>query len=157
MADLYYNALALGTMAKPYGAGGACIGWVACQDIDVVGKLLKAQHIYAVCFSRAGEIQAMMVLRQKEKIISRNVDIIKNNLALLDRYFEENADLFDWVRPRASGTAFVKFKGPIDANELADQLLKAGILVFGPSIFDCEPDLNQYFRIGFSRKTMPAA
>ena len=53
--------------------------------------------------------------------------------------------------------AFVKFKGPIDADELAAQLLDEGILVFGPSIFDCEKNFKQYFRIGFSRRTMPAA
>jgi aspartate/methionine/tyrosine aminotransferase len=113
MTDLYDKALALGTMAKPFGAGGACIGRVACQDIDVVEKLLKAQHMYAVCFFRAGEIQAMMILRQKDKIIAKNLHIIKNNLALLDEYFEENADLFDWVRPEAGAIAFVKFKGPL--------------------------------------------
>lgn len=156
-ADLYDQAMALGTMAKPFGAGGVCIGWIACQDSVICEKLRSAQHIYSVCFSRAGEIQAMMVLRSKEKIINRNLEIINNNLALLDQYFEENAQLFEWVRPKASGTGFVKFKGPIDADELATQLLDAGILVFGPRIFDCEENLKQYFRIGFSRRTMPAA
>jgi aspartate/methionine/tyrosine aminotransferase len=156
-ADLYDQALALGTMAKPFGAGGVCIGWVACQDLALYNKVRRAQHIYSVCFSRAGEIQAMMVLRLKEKIIGRNLEIIQENLTLLDQYFEENAELFEWVRPQASGTAFVKFNGPIDADELAAQLLETGILVFGPSIFDCEENLKQYFRIGFSRRTMPAA
>lgn len=157
MADLYDNALALGTMAKPFGAGGVCVGWVVSQNLTYIDKLRKAQHIYDVCFSRAGEIQAMMVLKQKDRIIARNIDIIKKNLALLDKYFKEHVDLFEWVRPSAGGTGFVKFKGPIDANKLASQLLEADILVFGPSIFDCEPILNQYFRIGFSRKTMPTA
>jgi aspartate/methionine/tyrosine aminotransferase len=157
MAELYDQALSLGTMAKPFGAGGVCIGWVACQDLELVEKLQKSQHIYSVCFSRAGEIQAMMVLRQKKKIIARNLKIIEENLVLLDQYFEENGDLFEWVRPKASGTAFVKFKGPIGADQLATELLEAGILVFGPAIFDCDENLKQYFRIGFSRRTMPAA
>jgi len=157
MADLYDNALALGTMAKPFGAGGVCIGWVACQDLAMVEKLQKSQHIYSVCFSRAGEIQAMMVLRQKQKIIDRNLKIISENLVLLDQYFKDNSDLFEWVRPKASGTGFVKFKGPYDADQLAAELLELGILVFGPSIFDCDENLKQYFRIGFSRRTMPAA
>ena len=57
----------------------------------------------------------------------------------------------------SGGTGFVKFKGPITANELADRLLEHEILVFPPSIFDCDESLSQYFRIGFSRNTMPAA
>lgn len=157
VADLYGQSMALGTMAKPFGAGGVCIGWVACQDLAIVEKLKRAQHIYSVCFSRAGEIQAMMILQVRDKIISRNLEIIKSNLELLDRYFESNDDLFGWVRPKASGTGFVEFKGPFDADRLADELLAAGILVFGPAIFDCADNLKQYFRIGFSRRTMPAS
>ena len=157
MADLSVKALALGTLSKPWGAGGTGIGWVACQDPAICDKLRRAQHIYAVCFSRAGEIQAMMALRSSAEILARNMQIIRHNLGLLDEYFAANADLFEWVRPRAGGTGFVKFKGPLTANELAERLLKHGILVFPPSIFDCEEKLGQYFRIGFSRTTMPAA
>lgn len=157
MADLSNNAIALSTMSKPWGAGGTGIGWVVCQDKAICDKLIKAQHIYAVCFSRAGEIQAMMAIRSKDEIISSNMNIIKYNLDLLDEYFGANQELFEWVRPKAGGTGFVKFKGPITANELADQLLQHEILVFPPAIFDCDESLNQYFRIGFSRTTMPAA
>lgn len=157
VAELTSNGLALGTMAKPWGAGGACIGWVACQDVEVIDKLRKAQHLFGVCFSRAGEIQAMMTIRASDKIIGRNLQIIHDNLALLDVFFDEYSDWFEWFRPEAAGTGFVKFKGPLSANELGKQLLDAGILVFPPYIFDCDQNLKQYFRIGFSRRTMPAA
>ena len=157
MAELSGKAIALGTMSKPWGAGGTGIGWVVCQDQAICDQLIKAQHIYAVCFSRAGEIQAMMALRCSDEIISRNLEIIGHNLVLLDQYLDANPDLFEWVRPRAGGTGFVKFKGPLTGDELADQLLDQGILVFPPSIFDCDESFAQYVRIGFSRSTMPAA
>lgn len=157
MAEISNNAIALSTMSKPWGAGGTGIGWVVCQDSEIIEKLLKSQHIFAVCFSRAGEIQAMMALRSTARIVGRNMNIIRENLQLLDQYFNDNADLFQWQRPRAGGTAFVKFKGPLSGDELSAQLLKAEILVFPPSIFDCEDGLKQYFRIGYSRKTMAAA
>ena len=157
MAELSKKTIALSTMSKPWGAGGTGIGWVVCQDLEICAKLLKAQHIYAVCFSRAGEIQAMMAIRSRDEIIARNMQIIRQNLGLLDQYFDANTDLFEWVRPKAGGTGFVKFKGPLTGNELAARLLERGILVFPPSIFDCEELLGQYFRIGFSRTTMPAA
>ncbi|MCC3861230.1 aminotransferase class I/II-fold pyridoxal phosphate-dependent enzyme [Pseudemcibacter aquimaris] len=157
VAEMTKNGLALGTMAKPWGAGGCCVGWVACQDIDVIRKLQKAQHLFAVCVSRTGEIQARMVIRASDKIIERNMNIINENLVLLDQFFDEYSDLFEWMRPEASGTGFVKFKGPMTSNELAEELLEVGILVFPSYIFDCDESQKQYFRIGFSRKTMPAA
>lgn len=157
IAEMTENGLALGTMAKPFGAGGLCIGWVACQDKAIIEKLQKAQHLFAVCFSRAGEIQAMMVLRSREKIVQKNMDIIHENLKLLDTYFSNNEDLFEWMEPQAGGTGFVKFKGPMTSDELAEELLEQEILVFGSAIFDCDEQLKQYFRIGFSRRTMPAS
>ena len=157
MAELSDRAIALSTMSKPWGAGGTGIGWVVCQDSIIYSQLLQAQHIYAVCFSRAGEIQAMMALRCSTEIINKNLAIIARNLALLKQYFDLNSDLFDWIAPRAGGTGFVRFKGPITANQLAEQLLENEILVFPSSIFDCDENLGQYFRIGFSRTTMPAA
>lgn len=99
----------------------------------------------------------MMALRSSAEIINKNLGIVAGNLVLLEQYFELNNDLFDWVSPRAGGTGFVRFKGPITANQLAEQLLENEILVFPPSIFDCDKSLGQYFRIGFSRTTMPAA
>lgn len=157
MADLSKNAIALSTMSKPWGAGGTGIGWVVCQDLDVKAKLIKSQQIYAVCFSRPGEIQAMMAIRASEEIIGKNMKIIDENLRLLDQFFLEYAYMFEWIRPQAGGTGFVKFKGPLNGDELAAELLEQEILVFGPAIFDCDENLKQYFRIGFSRRAMPAA
>lgn len=156
-AELSSKAISLNTMSKPWGAGGMGIGWVITRDKAVKEKLLKAQHIFAVCFSRAGEIQAMRAIRASERIVAKNVAIIKENLALLDAYFAENSDLFEWVRPIAGGTGFVKFKGPLTGGELAKELAGEEILVFPPSIFDCDEGLKHYIRIGFSRRTMPAA
>lgn len=157
VAELTRNGLALATMAKPWGAGGSCIGWVACQNDETIEKLRKAQHMFGVCFSRAGEIQAMMAIRATKQIVGRNLQIIRDNLELLDSFFHEYEEWFEWVRPEASGTGFVKFKGPITADALGKQLLDVGILVFPSYIFDCDENLKQYFRIGFSRRTMPAA
>lgn len=157
VAEMSQNGIALGTMAKPWGAGGACIGWAACPNKTIIEKIRKAQHLFAVCVSRAGEIQARMVVRASKQIIERNMNIIKDNLKLLDVFFDENSDLFEWMKPEAGGTGFVKFKGPITSDDLAKELLEEGILVFPSYIFDCEDNLKQYFRIGFSRKTMPAA
>jgi aspartate/methionine/tyrosine aminotransferase len=157
VAELTKKGLALGTMAKPWGAGGACIGWIACQDNTIIESLRKAQHMFGVCFSRAGEIQAMMAIRATKQIVGRNLQIIRDNLKLLDGFFQDYEEWFEWIRPEASGTGFVKFKGPLTADELAKQLLDIGILVFPSYIFDCDENLKQYFRIGFSRRTMPAA
>lgn len=157
IAEMTDKGIALNTMAKPFGAGGMCIGWVVSQDNDIIDKIRKAQHLFGVCFSRAGEIQAMMAIRARGEIVGRNMAVIEENMVLIDQYIAENSDLFEWVRPKAAGTGFMKFKGPLTGDELAAELMEQEILVFGPAIFDCGDDLKQYIRIGFSRKTMQAS
>ena len=123
---------------------------------SIIGAGGAASALVADC-GDVGEIQAMMALRSKDKLVERNMKVIKENLVLLDDFFNEYSDLFEWMLPQAGGTGFVKFKGPMTADELAAELLQNEILVFPSYVFDCDDDLKQYFRIGFSRRTMPAS
>jgi len=158
IADLYVQGIALGTMSKAWGAGGMCVGWVVCQNTAVIKKLHRAQYPFTVSVSRTAEIEAMIALRARKEIVAKNIKIIKKNLCLLDAFFAENKDLFEWRRPVAGCTAFVEFKGPMSGDAFAKALLNHGILVFPPYIFDCsDGTLGQYFRIGYSRTNMPVA
>lgn len=158
MAELYNKGLSASTFSKPWGAGGIAIGWVALQDMSLKQRLVDAQYFGTVCPSRAGEIQAIMVLRSSEKILDRNLAIIQHNLKLIDAFIENYSDLFEWVRPNAGAIGFIKFKGPLNSNELGVELAKASISIKPAYVFADNSDaFSDYFRIGYGEKIMPAA
>lgn len=159
MAELYSKGLSACTLSKPWGGCGITIGWLALSDMDLKQKVIDTQYFGTACPSRASEIQAIMTLRASDKILEKNLTIIRHNLALLDVFFQDYADLFGWVHPKAGAIAFVKFKGPLTSEELGAQLAKAGISIKPAYVFDDSDsdDYRDYFRIGYGEEIMPQA
>ncbi|MFT5677276.1 MAG: aspartate/methionine/tyrosine aminotransferase [Paraglaciecola sp.] len=158
MAELYAKGISACTMSKPWGGCGITIGWLALQDMELKQKLIDTQYFGTACPSRASEIQAMMTLRASDTILEDRLTIIRQNLILLDDFFADYGDLFEWVRPNAGAIAYVKFKGPLSAEQLAEQLAESGISVKPASVFTGKSEIYQdYFRIGFGEKVMPEA
>lgn len=158
MADFYNKGLSACTLSKPWGGCGITIGWLALQDMDLKQKLIDTQYFGTACPSRASEIQAIMTLRASDIILEKNLKIIRRNLKLLDQFFINYSDLFQWVRPNGGAIGFVKFKGPLTSDQLGEQLANAGISIKPAYVFsDHVNDDNDYFRIGFGEDIMPKA
>ena len=78
---------------------------------------------------------------------------IKRNLALLDAFFEEFSDRFEWIRPQAGTIAFPKLKGSLKASDFCLKVVQeAGIMLLPSTVFDYG---DQHFRLGFGRENMP--
>jgi aspartate/methionine/tyrosine aminotransferase len=158
MADFYQKGISACTFSKPWGGCGITIGWLAFQDMDIKEKLFDVQYFGTACPSRASEIQTMMALRSSDEILKRNLKIIRHNLYLLDQFFEDYGDLFEWVRPTAGAIAYVKFNGPLSTKELGQVLAQEGISIKPAYVFsDGSEEFDDYFRIGFGESIMPKA
>lgn len=158
MADIYSKGLSANTMSKPWGACGITIGWLALQDMDLKQKIIDVQYFGTACPSRASEILAIMTLRASDIILEKNLKIIRHNISLLDTFMDEYNDLFEWVRPKAGATAYIKFKGPLNSEQLGEKLANSGISIKPAYVFSDEDDgYGDYFRVGFGEKIMPRA
>jgi aspartate/methionine/tyrosine aminotransferase len=158
MADLYAKGLSVCTLSKPWGGCGITIGWLALQDLELKQKLIDVQYFGTACPSRASEIQAIMTLRASDIILKEKLNIIRHNLTLLDKFFANYQDLFEWVRPNAGAIAFVKFKGPLTSDELGTVLAESGISIKPAYVFMSDvKGYEDYFRIGYGELDMPTA
>lgn len=158
MAEFYEKGISTGGMSKPWGGCGITIGWLALRDMELKQKIIDVMYFGTVCPSRASEIQAVMALRSSDYLLKRNIEIINNNLELLDQFFEDYSDYFQWIRPRAGATAFVKFIGPMNTDELGLKLAEAGISIKPAYVFSetITEDVD-LFRIGYGESIMPKA
>ena len=154
-ADLYEKAVSVGVLSKTFGLAGLRIGWLASQDRELIDDCLDLKCYLSLCNSASSEVLAIMALRAKEKIISRNLNIIRANLDLLDRFFQKYSHLFAWKRPQAGSTTFPKLLAPLSIGEFVDDLMtKEGVMLLPASVYKFP---GNYFRIGFGRKDMPEA
>lgn len=152
-ACLYDKGMSLGVMSKSFGMAGLRIGWIACQDKVVLKKLEHIKHYTSICNSAPAEILSLIALRNKEKILARNNQIVADNMKILDVFFEEYSHLFEWVRPQGGCVGYVKYKGAETVDSLCDRLVQEGSVLLMPASVYAHGE--SYFRIGFGRKNMP--
>ena len=159
VADIYERGVSIGALSKPFGAGGASLGWIACRDADARQRFKDAMYFGTACPARASELQCIMVLRARDVLLERNLGIIRRNLATVESFLQANSDLFSYVRPVAGCVMWVEFKGPLTSTELGAALAEAGISMKPSYCFTPDPDdgVDQYFRIGFGEEKVPAA
>jgi aspartate/methionine/tyrosine aminotransferase len=93
-------------------------------------------------------------LRHQDALFERTRAIASRNLDLLDAFFADRADLFEWHRPNAGTTAFPRYLGGSSQQFCAELVKEAGVLLLPSIVFDAGDDR---FRVGFGRKNLPEA
>lgn len=155
IADLYEKGISLYVLSKAFGMAGLRIGWIACQDKEMLKKISRFKHYASICNSAPSEILALMALRAKDKILSKIHQIMRHNLILLEAFFEKNADLFRWVRPKGGCIGFVELLSDEPVEKFCMRLVeRKGVLLMPAGIYDAP---GNYFRIGFGRENMAEA
>ena len=153
--SLAENAVSLGVMSKSFGLAGLRIGWIATKNLELIDKLRKFKNYTTICNSAPSEFLAELALRNKDKIISRNLGIIKRNLNLLDEFFNDYSHLFKWIRPKAGSIGYPRLLIKESSEKFCLNLLKEKNVLLMPSKYYNHDD--NHFRIGFGRKNMPEA
>ena len=154
IADVYERGLSLNVMSKSYGLPGLRVGWIACQDAEVISKMERMKHYLSICNSGPSERLTMIALRNKSKILARNCAIVDENLDKWDAFFAKYPDLFDWQRPDGSCMAFPRYKGADGVDAFCKSLVEDSGVLFLPStiyssVLGHTP--KDRFRLGFGR------
>jgi len=152
--DLGDHAVSLGVTSKTYGLAGLRIGWIATKNKKVYDAMASLKDYTTICNSAPSEFLAEVAMRHRDKLIERNLGIIKHNLAVMDDFFARHANFFSWVRPQAGSMGFPKLlRGDVD--EFCDKVVReAGVLLLPGTMYD---DTGNHFRVGLGRKNLPQA
>ena len=155
-ADALPQGLSLGVMSKAYAMAGLRIGWLATHDRALLDRIAAFKDYTTICASAPSEILSIIALRARDRVLARSRGIIAANLELLDAFFEDWADRFTWVRPRAGSIGFPRLTVPgVRIDDWAAELVQAeGVLLVPGSQFG-HP--GNHFRVGFGRTNLPEA
>ncbi len=147
-------AISLGVTSKTYGLAGLRIGWIATKNKRVYDRMAGLKDYTTICNSAPSEFLAEVAMRHHKELAERNLDIIKNNLSVMDKFFKNHENLFTWNRPQAGSMAFPRYlKG--DVELFCENLVrKAGVLLLPGSVYD---DTSNHFRLGLGHKNLAKA
>ncbi|MCF2869483.1 pyridoxal phosphate-dependent aminotransferase [Octadecabacter sp. G9-8] len=157
IADVYERGLSLNVMSKSFGLPGLRIGWIACQDAELISKMERLKHYLSICNSGPSERLTMIALRNKGRILARNCAIVDENLPKWDAFFARYPDLFDWLRPDGSCMAFPRYKGADGVEAFCASLVEESGVLFLPSTIyssDLGATPTDRLRLGFGRTNL---
>jgi aspartate/methionine/tyrosine aminotransferase len=151
--ELYGRAFSLFGLSKSFGLPGLRVGWMASRDRLALERMSTLKDYTTICASAPSEILAIMAVNARTSIIAGHRERLRSNLAALDRFFDEYADFFSWVRPGGGSICFPKLTVDQGAEAFCDALVKeAGIMLVPSTLFGYG---DRHVRIGFGRDDLP--
>ena len=150
--DLYENAVSLWGTAKTFGLAGLRLGWLTSKNKNILQKVENFKDYLSICNSATSEILATIALNNLDKFVNPNVEKIKANILLFEQFHNRHTNFFDFLKPNAGSTAFIKLKINEPAMHFAEKLVKdTGIMILPSETFEYG---DTYVRIGFGRENL---
>lgn len=146
VADLYEKGISTGSMSKVFSLAGLRQGWIASRDKEFIDSCLSHRDYNHISCSMFDEAVSAVALRNKDKLIGRNVKIVSENLAILDEWIKGQPHM-TYVKPSAGTTALLHYDFDMDSYEFCRRMYhETGAFVTPGDCFE-EP---KCVRIGYA-------
>lgn len=142
--NLGSRGISVGTLSKPFGLPGLRIGWIVAPQ-DIIAKCWAMRDYVSLSPGKLNDALGCLAIKHREKIFARNSKIVAENLATVNRWIAEHADVVSWKQPRGGLLSLLHYQLDISSLELADKLATEYSVMLAPgSAFGYE----HYLRIG---------
>jgi aspartate/methionine/tyrosine aminotransferase len=148
IVDLYEKGISTSSMSKVLSLAGLRLGWIAAPP-EVIRECLKHRDYTTISCGLLDDLLAVHAMRNYDKILERNLKIVRDNLAILDAWVDSEPAVH-YVKPQAGTTALLHFDFPITSEQFCLQLFQTtGAFLTPGSCFDLEGTV----RIGYACAT----
>jgi aspartate/methionine/tyrosine aminotransferase len=157
VADIYERGISLGVLSKAYGLAGLRLGWIASKDVELLRRMERVKHYTSICSPAPTELLAQIALKARDRILGRNRDLIAKNLPILEAFFADHADLFEWYLPDGGCVGYPRYLGADGVEVFARNLVEqAGVLLLPASVYQSELGATptDRFRVGYGRANL---
>jgi aspartate/methionine/tyrosine aminotransferase len=145
IADLYARGISTGSMSKAFSLAGFRLGWICGPS-----QLLRAAEVHrdynTISVGILDDTFSSIALENRDKILARSRNLVRANLATLDRWVQSESAL-SYVKPRAGTVTLLKYAVDRPSHEFCLQLLEETGVLFTPG---CAFELEGCVRIGYA-------
>ncbi len=149
-AECYANSISLCGMSKSYALPGLRLGWLVVNNKELLVRIQEMKDYTTICPPAPSEILAVIALRNKQKVLDRNLAIIKDNIGLMENFSKTFPEIIRWISPKAGSIAFPELLLEKDIEKFCRYLVeKTGVMLLPGSVYDYP---GSFFRIGLGRE-----
>lgn len=156
----YPKAVVTGSMSKAYALAGIRVGWVASRSREIVEACASVRDYTIISVSQLDDAVASFALAPEtiHRLLGRNIELARTNVAILESFIEQHRWAFEWVKPVAGTTAFVKVTKmgrEVDDKVFCELLQERTGVMFCPGrlCFGEGDKFTGYVRIGYVCET----
>jgi aspartate/methionine/tyrosine aminotransferase len=145
MADLYERGISTGSMSKAFSLAGLRLGWIVGPK-DLIHAVSIHRDYNTISVGMLDDHFASIALEHRDAILARNRAIVRENLAMLDRWVAEEPTI-TYVKPKGGTVALLKYDFDLPSRDFCVRLLEAEGVMFTPG---SALDMEGYVRIGYA-------
>ena len=148
IVDIYEKGIATNSLSKTYSLPGVRVGWVVAAP-EITDIFRSYRDYTMICCGVFDDYFATYALKNKERILKRNHDLIYRNFDILKEWVDKEPRV-SLVFPKHVSVSFIKLDIPIGVEEFCLGLLKdTGVLLIPGNRFD----LEGHARLGYCTRT----
>ncbi|CCK71112.1 uncharacterized protein KNAG_0G00550 [Huiozyma naganishii CBS 8797] len=150
-AQIYDNAVVSGSMSKAFSLAGIRLGWIVSKNAKLLRDAASRRDYNTISVSMVDDAVAQYALKNCDAIVKRNYELCLENLKILDKFMDGNADIFQYVcKPQAGTVCLIKVSQIEDTLSFAKFLAEEySVLTVPGETFDFPGTL----RIGYANDT----
>ncbi len=146
--ELSARAITTGSFSKTYALSGLRLGWIVGPQ-EVIRACQIHRDYTTISCNMIGDWLAALALHHREKVMARNLTLLRNNFRIVDDWVAEEM-LVSYVPPRAGTTAFLQYDLDVPSRQLCESLVKEKSTFLVPG--QCF-EMEGYLRLGYACDT----
>ena len=132
-------------MSKAFSLAGLRLGWITAPTETIAAVSIHRDY-NTISVGMIDDYFASLALEAKDAILTRNREIVRGNLAILDEWVTAHP-LVHYVKPRSGTTALLGYDLDVPSRDFCVDLVeRTGVILTPGSAFDVEG----YLRIGYA-------
>lgn len=146
MADIYERGIGTSSMSKVFSAAGLRIGWITARQ-DFIADCFSHRDYNIISCGKIDDMLATAALRVKDRILERNLAIVRENAAITDEWVNRTQGV-SYVKPKAGTTALISYDADIESEDFCRRLYDYnGAFVVPGECFE----FKKCFRLGYAQ------
>ena len=147
IADMYEKGIVSCSLSKSFSLAGLRLGWIV-GPRDFINEAVNRRDYTTISCGRIDDLLGRVAIQCKEKILSRNLGIIRACANVLDEWVKSEPRI-SYVKPQSGTTAFLQYDYDISSEDFCLRLiLRDGTFLLPGKCFG--PEFDRFLRIGYA-------